>query len=175
MTATTLEVLPDTSFRGGVDYTNAAHDADKNLFCSFVIPKVVRISFFAERDTLARSPRAAVINVHNTAPCVGHEELVEFRNIENALRFVQPLDTVNYLGLETINNLDGVVTQSGENQQAALRIRGEVIDATRDTRRGNSLNELQWQNFVGRRGGGGSARRCVAAKESKYPKHEEAH
>src|SRR6266550_6364563 len=175
MTTTTLEVLPDTGFRSRIDYANAAHDADKNLFCSFVIPKVVRISFFAERDTFAKSPRAAVVNVHNTAPCVGHEELVEFRNIEYALRFVQPLDTVNYLGLETINNLDRIVTQSGKNQQAALRIRGEMIDATRDTRRGNSLNQLQWQQFVGRRGSGGPARRCVAAKEGKYPKHEEAH
>src|SRR5882762_4113641 len=163
-------------FRCRVDHGDAAHDADKNPFGSIIIPKVVRISFLANCDTLAKSPRLAVINVHRAVSCVGHEELVEFGNVEYALRFVQPLDALNYLGLEGIDHLYGIVTQGGKNQQPTLGVRGEVIDAASYTRRRNSLNELQWKKFVGRRGsrGGGSARRCVAAKESKDREPEEA-
>jgi len=59
-------------------------NADKNLVRRVIISKVVRISFFAERDTFAKSPRAAVVNVHDTAPALATKSLLEFRNIEYA-------------------------------------------------------------------------------------------
>src|SRR5207302_7727981 len=103
------------------------------------------------RDALAKSPRLAVINVDRAVSCVGHEELVEFRNVEYTLRFVQPLDALHYLGLEGVDYLHRIVAKSCENQQPAFGVCGEVIDATGDTRRGNSLNELQRCKFAGRR------------------------
>src|SRR5260370_33300945 len=108
-------MLLDVGLRCRVDHGDAAHDAYKNPFCSLIIPKVVRVSFLGERNTLAKSPRLSVINVDHAVSCVGHEEFVELWNEEYSLRFVQPLDALNYLGLECIDHLYGIVPQAGKN------------------------------------------------------------
>jgi hypothetical protein len=88
VTAAAFEVLADVHFRCRINHGNAADDSYIHPFRCLIIPKVVRIRFFANRDTFAKCPRLSVINVDYAGCCVGHEELVEFRNEQYALRLV---------------------------------------------------------------------------------------
>jgi hypothetical protein len=74
------------------------------------------------------------MDIDHAVSRVGHEQLVEFRNVEQPLRLVLPHDRLNMFSLEVIYNLHGIVAQAGKNCQPAFRVKGEVIDTTRDTR-----------------------------------------
>src|SRR5205823_903352 len=74
-----------------------------------------------------------------------------FRNVKRPLGLVQPHDGLNVLSLEVIYDLDGVITQAGKNRQPALRVKGEMIDTTRNTRQRNLPGKYEGRTFAGRR------------------------
>src|ERR1700716_3532495 len=138
-------------FRRRVDHSDAAHDADKNTFRIFIPPKVVGVGFRTQRDALAKSIRLAIINFDHAASRVGYKDSVESGDVEDTLRFVQSLDTLNDFGLKGVDDLHRIVAQSGKNQEPALGEFREMIDTTGNAWHRYLLNEQHRRKFAGHR------------------------
>src|SRR5215470_8202506 len=131
-----------------VDHCYAAlvfAESDEHGVGSLLVAHVVGI--FAEVDRFAQRVGCAVIDADFTVLGIGDIELVDARNVEWPLRLSQASDAVDYAAGKHINDFHGVIAERRNKKPLTLRVGGEVVDSSSNSRHGNLLFQLQGLKF----------------------------
>src|SRR5262249_22137248 len=75
-------------------------------------------------------------------------DLVEFRNVNYALRLTQTRDTPKPFALGKVYHLERVISQSRDEQSLAFKIHAEVIDPSFHSGHRNGLSQFQRTNSL---------------------------
>jgi hypothetical protein len=123
--------------------------ADVQTLLGGVVAEIV--GFLGEGDPAAHQKRRRVQDVERPALPVRHEQRIDGRDEGDALRRVEAAEGPRTRAGAQIHDLDGVVSPRGHEQPLPRDVHREVIDASRNARKRDRLDEGHGRNVVGAR------------------------